>query len=212
MVLVDIWDLFQDKVFSIPSTVDEETPLFNQYYDKDPTVDLQNADEIRRGNLRNYLQSFSERPSAVVIGEAPGWRGCRFSGVPFTSEAQLCNGELPFKGLQSSSKALPYSEGTATTFWKYMLPHHPRFFAWNCIPFHLYKLDNKFTNRTPRKKEVYGYLWLLSEILSLIKPRQVIAVGRNAEQALTKIGIYYSYVRHPSHGGANDFKKGIENL
>jgi len=210
MVIDDIWNLLEKKVFSLPS-VKEKMPLFNPYNDNNPTVDLPNANEIRQENLRNYLRSFPKRPSVVLVGEAPGWRGCRFSGVPFTSEEQLCNGNLPFKGLQSSNKALPYKESTATIFWRHMSHHHPKFFAWNCIPFHPYKLKNLISNRTPIE-EVSDWSWLLLEILSLIKPKQVIAVGRKAEESLSKIGSLHSYVRHPANGGSKNFKKGIEKI
>lgn len=208
MVLADVWSLFEEKIFPLPSTSHKEAPLFNQYNDINTSVDLPNADRIRRENLRNYLHSFPERPDIVVIGEAPGWRGCRFSGVPFTSEAQLCSGDIPFEGFQSSKGAMPYSESTATVFWKQMLPYHPRFFAWNCIPFHPYEYDNILSNRTP-KKEILVYIELFSEILSCIRPKRVVAVGRSAGRTLAKVGFSCSYVRHPSHGGANAFSEGI---
>ncbi len=64
MLLNDIWDLFQKRVFPIQST----EILFNQYKDSDPIVDLPNANNIRKQNLKNYLESFSERPPILIVG------------------------------------------------------------------------------------------------------------------------------------------------
>ena len=209
MALDDVLGLFEREVFSASP---KSTLLFNQYNSRNPDIDLPYADEIRQENLRNYLRSFSERPSAIVIGEAPGWRGCRFSGVPFTSEFQLCSGGLPFEGKQSSAGLSPYKESSATIFWKRMSNYHPCFLAWNCIPFHPHKSNNPLSNRTPTDKEILAYLALLSELLALLRPRQIVAIGRSAERALKKMDIPFTYVRHPSHGGANEFRAGIERI
>ncbi len=209
MVLDDLLRLLEEKVFSASVKGDI---LFNQYNDRSPEIDLPNADEIRRENLKNYLLSFPRRPSVILIGEAPGWRGCRFSGVPFTSEFQLCDYSPPFMGNQSSNNNSPYKENTATIFWKYMRNYHPKFFTWNCLPFHPHKPDDLLSNRTPSREEIDAHLTLLSDIVTLLKPSQIIAVGKSAEHALKKIEIPCKYVRHPSRGGANEFRASMEQF
>jgi uracil-DNA glycosylase len=208
MVLDDVCNLLENKVFPIrPANL-----LFNQYGDKNLSVDLYDADKIRKQNVLNYLRSFSERPLILVIGEAPGPRGCRFSGVPFTSETQLCNGELPFRGQKSSISDLPYSENSAAIFWRVMLPYHPKFFIWNCVPFHAHKQDEILSLRNPTRAEVYNYSSLLSDIISLIRPKHIVAVGKKAEFALKQKGYSCIYVRHPSHGGAKEFRTDIKKI
>lgn len=203
MLLNDIWDLFQKRVFPIQST----EILFNQYKDRDSIVDLPNANNIRKQNLKNYLESFSERPPILIVGEAPGPRGCRFSGVPFTSEAQLrARGCLPFAGRQSSARKSPYAENTATIFWKVMAPYHPKFFVWNCVPFHPHKQGEILSIRSPTTKEVSSYSGILSDLKTLVKPIHILAVGRKAELGLKQIGARPIYVRHPSYGGAREFR------
>jgi len=203
MLLNDIWDLFQNRVFPTQST----EILFNQYKDSDPIFDLPNGNNIRKQNLRNYLGSFSQRPSIMIVGEAPGPRGCRFSGVPFTSEAQLCtHGFLPFMGRQSSARESPYTENTATIFWKALAPYHPKFLVWNCVPFHPHKQGEILSIRSPTKKEVSFYSGILSELRALVKPIHILAVGRKAELGLRQIGVRPIYVKHPSHGGAREFR------
>ncbi len=44
--------------------------------------------DVRRARLRAYLESRADA-SLLLVGEAPGYRGARVSGVPFTSERQL---------------------------------------------------------------------------------------------------------------------------
>jgi uracil-DNA glycosylase len=206
MVLQDTWRWLGQRVFTIPST----SKLFNPYSSHDSLYDRAGGFEIRRRNLQNYVSAFPQLPSFVVIGEAPGWRGCRFSGVPFTSEAQLSSGKLPFAGERSSHHSTPYSESSATLFWREMRLFHPGFFAWNAIPFHPFKPGDPLSNRTPSAAEIHGYSELLAELLSLLRPQVVVAVGRSAERAAERIGVPSQYVRHPAHGGAAAFRSGIE--
>ena len=213
MIFNNLWHLFEKKIFSIPSF----NGLFNQYKDRNPHVDLTNAVDIRRQNLYNYFKSFPKKPTVVFIGEAPGPWGCRFSGIPFTGERQLLMKELPFSGNQSSRnkpkievrKATPYVSNSARIFWGVMRQYHPKFFVWNCVPIHPYKKGNILSVRTPTTEEVMHYSNLLAEILSLLKPKKIIAVGKKAEFSLNKLGIPCIYVRHPSQGGAVKFRNGI---
>ena len=43
---------------------------------------------LRRRRLREYLGSREDAPF-LLVGEAPGYRGARISGIPFTSERQV---------------------------------------------------------------------------------------------------------------------------
>lgn len=43
---------------------------------------------VRRRRLREYLIARAAA-SILLVGEAPGYRGARISGIPFTSERQL---------------------------------------------------------------------------------------------------------------------------
>jgi uracil-DNA glycosylase len=212
VVLDDVWSLFENRLFTVPSTWDGPASLFNQYHDRDLQVDRPDAGAIRRSNLFGYLSSFTERPSVLIVGEAPGWRGCRFSGVPFTSEAQLCDGALPFTGHQSSAASSPYAENTATIFWRIAWPHASSLLAWNCVPFHLHRPDDPLTNRPPTRREILAHLDLLAALLALLELGLVVAVGRTAGWALHQIDVPCTCVCHPSHGGAEEFRRGLENV
>ncbi|MEJ2750218.1 MAG: hypothetical protein P8183_20270 [Anaerolineae bacterium] len=44
----------------------------------------------RRHNLDHYLRQMQQRqPTILLVGEAPGYRGCRLTGIPFVSPAIL---------------------------------------------------------------------------------------------------------------------------
>ena len=210
--LEKLWKYLHDEVFRASTDSDPRITLFNPYNQTHPDLDLTCGDQIRRQNLQNYLQSFQETPTNLILGEAPGWRGCRFSGVPFTSETQILSGTLPFPGMQSSRNERPYAEASATIFWRVMCPHHPQFLVWNCLPFHPYQRGKPLSNRSPKRTEIRAYLHLLEGFIEILSPTRVIAVGASAQFALAEVNVDAQRVRHPSHGGSREFQAGIEEL
>lgn len=209
MILKNIWDFLEKRLLFFPSN----SILFNHYRDNVPDLDLPDGNRIRLKNLYNYIFSFPQKPSVLIIGEAPGIKGCRFSGVPFTSERQLVEDKLPFKGHKSSQKTHPFSENTATIFWDIMLPYFPHFFIWNCIPFHPHESENYNVNRTPSKKEISSFAVITNSIIDILQPDKIIALGRNAEYMLKEIlNVSCIYIRHPSYGGKRKFQEMIKNL
>ncbi len=204
------WRFLEQAVFTTPSVREGNKPLFNFYDTVNPQFDLPAAAEIRQANLLSFLQSMPQSPPVLLIGEAPGWHGCRFSGVPFTSEAQLTSAALPFSGQISSYSEAPHAEASATIFWQALRPHHPQFFVWSSVPFHPYQPGNPLSNRTPSRQELRSFQPVLSEIIRLLHPKLVLAVGRQAQQALAWLDIPAVALRHPSHGGASEFRTGIK--
>src|SRR5438034_3811971 len=64
--------------------------VFNPWWEVDKQNDVgQNAPAIRRTQLRAYLQKRLGKVKLAVIGEAVGYRGGHFSGIPMTSERLL---------------------------------------------------------------------------------------------------------------------------
>lgn len=212
LITEELWSLLEKRVFPISST---ET-LFNQYKDANPDFDKADAAEIRRENLRKYVESHSWQSTHFVVGEAPGPWGCRFSGVPFASETQLLKGELPFRGKQSSRNREPCSAKGAEILWRVMLLYHRKgleFFVWDCVPFHPHHKGKPLGPiRAPTSRELREYSGILLDIIKITKPQDVVAVGRKAEEALGMVSIKSKYVRHPSRGGARAFEKGIVNV
>jgi uracil-DNA glycosylase len=139
----------------------------------------------RRQRLRSYLEARADAP-ILLVGEAAGYRGARVSGIPFTSERQL-TGRGP-------------AEASATIVHRVLaeLELEERVLLWNVVPTHPGGVSS---NRPPQIAEIEGGLPFARE---LARGRRVIAVGRCAEAALRA-----PYVRHPSHGGAAEFRAGL---
>jgi len=202
-----IWSLLERELFAFESRPD----AFNFYRDVDPSVDLPDGDEIRRANLEAYLEEVAEPPTVFVVGDAPTWRGTRFTGVPFTSQAQLLRPDFPVSGSRSSLGPNPLSERTATQIWETLLPHHPRVFLWNAFPLHSHRKGAARTNRTPSRRELSAFDDLLEGLHELLDPESVLAVGRTAQTALSDLGIEHTYIRHPAYGGLRSFRRGVSD-
>jgi hypothetical protein len=215
MILKDIWHLCEKELFQFPST----DTMFNLYSEIDRKVDLPDGAEIRKNNLLNYLKSFTVKPGILVVAEAPGPWGTRFSGVPLTSEKQLANKELPFPGRISSrnhplikTRILPpYWSNTSNKFWGVMLPFYQSFFAWNCVPLHPHEANLILSIRNPKRDEVKYYSQFLQKIIDILKPKTILAIGKKAELSLEFIKIHNSYIPHPSRL-FNEFKTKIMNI
>jgi uracil-DNA glycosylase family 4 len=139
--------------------------------------------ELRRERLQAYLGSRADA-AILLVGEAPGYRGARVSGIPFTSERQL-TGTGP-------------AEATATIVHRVLaeLGLEDDVLLWNVVPTHP---GTQSSNRRPSREEIEAGLPFARRLAGR---RMVIAVGRLAERALGA-----PYVRHPSHGGASAFRR-----
>jgi uracil-DNA glycosylase len=140
----------------------------------------------RLRRLAEYLASRADAPY-LLVGEAPGYRGTRVSGIPFTSERQL-TGKGP-------------AEATATIVHRVLeeLGLEEQVLLWNVVPTHP---GTEGSNRRPLRREVEEGRPFARR---LARGRSVIGVGRLAEEALGA-----PYVRHPSHGGAEAFGRQLE--
>jgi hypothetical protein len=207
-MLSPVWDLFETHLFPARST-DE---AFNPYRDRHDDLDVPEAPAIRRENLRAYLDCYDAPPPLFLLLEAPGPWGCRFSGVPVTSEAQLTAPSFPVDGRQTSREAEPHTEYSASIFWRVLRPFFPHFFVWNSLPLHPHDADDPLSIRTPRRSEVRAWRPLLTGLLDALGPTRVVGVGRKAERALDEVDAAPTYVRHPSQGGATKFEAGMRDI
>jgi len=165
-----------------------------------------------RQNLEAYLAALLNWPYSghLLVGEAPGERGCARTGIPFTDERMLKSGSHPFlKSLRSAVLvAGTTSENTAGIVWNHLCDCQVLPAFWNAVPFHPRSATG--ANRMPTRVEVEAGHFFLKQLLSLLSPRWVIAVGRTAEHSLQKIAITdFQTVRHPSHGGKREYIAGL---
>ncbi len=136
---------------------------------------------LLRSRLAAYLASRADA-TILLVGEAPGYRGARVSGIPFTSERQL-TGFGP-------------AEATATIVHRVLaeIELESDVLLWNIVPTHP---GTEVSNRRPTTEEVAIGVEFAER---LAEGRRVVAVGRVASRALG-----HTYVRHPSRGGAARF-------
>lgn len=186
--------------------------LFNPYSTRNPMYDRADAAHIRQENLRRYVEERHRIPSLFVLAEAPGPWGCRFTGVPITSEEQLLDPAFPHDGQQSSNRDAPHKEYSASIYWRVLAPYTRDLFTWNTVPFHPFKPGKPMTIRTPRVGEIKRFTPLLSDMLDILQPARIAAIGRKAEKALGLVGHEATYVRHPSQGGALLFEEGMRTI
>jgi len=151
---------------------------FNQYADS----------ELRRERLLRYLEERAGAP-ILLVGEAPGYRGTRISGVPLTSERQL-TGSGP-------------AEATATIVHRALaeLGVTHDVLLWNVVPTHPHRVGRPESNRAPTRREIEQSAPFLAE---LARGRRTIPLGRLAHAALGG-----TYIRHPAQGGAVGFRAGL---
>lgn len=202
-----------DRLFEL-LTAYHGSRTFNQYRDVHPELDRPHGAEIRCHNLRCYLETFASA-RFVLVGEAAGYAGCRFSGVPFTCEAQLVSPErlswTRGKDLARSSVAESlWVERAAKIVWR-ALGERADCVLWNAFPWHPFGAADPLSNRRPGR-DLRDGLEVLRCLLSLFPLARPYAVGRVAEQALAAIGVQAPYIRHPSHGGKREFAAGVAAL
>lgn len=189
--------------------------VFNPWSEQDPNTDLDaDAALARLQRLRAHLGA---RPKLILLGEASGYQGCHVSGIPFTSERLLIAGKIPRVTLSAprlSSRALPWSEPSATTIWSTLqeLGVADDTILWNAFPWHPYKSGNRQSNRTPNPRERTLGIPVLEALLAAFPGVELGAVGRHAQQSMADCGQSAYPLRHPSMGGVSAFRAGLKRF
>lgn len=189
--------------------------LFNPWRDLCPEDKPCNGPDAKLERLSAHL---SCDPEFIVCGEAPGYLGCRHSGIAFTSERLLLEGTILRVAQPSSrltSRPLPFSEPSATIVWKtlYRLGIAERTILWNALQLHPHKPGNPRSNRTPTPAEIALGVPAMRILIEAFPDAKIIAVGRQAEGLLRGLGIStVGVVRHPANGGARAFAEGMRKL
>lgn len=198
-------DLFIDKL----STQDVSNNTTNMYFGN--TI----ASQICRKNLKLYLNKMIDvKPSHLLLGEAPGYKGCGITGIAFTSERILNENTFyknqGFRCLNKPSKLS--SEISATIVWSVLDNYTNIPLIWNIFPFHPHDTSKKKSNRTPTETELELGKVYLNLLLKIFNIDNIIALGRKPESKLKGFGYHYGYIRHPANGGKNKFVNGLKEV
>jgi uracil-DNA glycosylase len=171
---------------------------------------------ITRNNLKRYFeQMMLIKPTILLVGEAPGYNGCRLTGVPFTSE-QIIYEQINYNGLFGKGngylvRKAEYlqKEPTATIVWQALKEQRITPLLWNAFPFHPHQNYNKESNRSPNKAELIFGVSVLKMVINMFDIKRVISVGKTSYELLNTKSIQSEYIRHPSYGGKQEFESGL---
>ena len=178
------------------------------------------ANALRRRNLELYLQEMLDRrPGVLLLGEAPGFRGMRITGVPFTNRTMF-EGPANEFGLFGPAKGygLPAdaagiaAEPTATVMWEVLAELDFLPLLWSACPWHTHVSGRPLSNRTPRASEAALGTPFWQALIEAFAIETVVAVGNVAHRSLQRSGLDVPKIRHPAHGGRSGFKLGLQEL
>lgn len=174
---------------------------FNFYAHDVAGVDRPDGSAVRQDNLRLYLRDHLPRCRIMLIGEAPGYRGWRFTGIPFTAERTLPATR------RSSMHPDGWAEISATVVNRTLsdLGVEHETIRWAAVPLHPAQAGKPLSNRTPRAAEVREGVEWAQRLVAAAQPDTVLAVGRIAQRQFP----HAVAIRHPAHGGASEFRDGM---
>lgn len=189
--------------------------LFNPWKDSCIHDSIENTPASKRDRLARHLNCDAE---FLLLGEAPGFQGCRYSGIAFTSERLLGEGAIPRVPAlphRLTTRHRPFSEPSATIVWKtlYRLGIAQRTILWNALQLHPYRSDTPWSNRTPTSEEVALGAPAIRLLIAAFPTAKIVAVGKKSQGLLADMGLStIATVRHPANGGATAFANGLETL
>ena len=171
---------------------------------------------LRQERLRRHLDA--PNPRLLIIGEAPGYQGCRYSGLAFSSERLLMEKAIPrmdgLDGERITDRGKPWSEPSATIVWGALYEHGlaTDTVMFNAVPWHPEGERGMHSNRTPSAGEKAHGLTYVPMLLNIFPAIQVAALGNTASDTLTGLGVAHVKLRHPANGGAGKFRAGLTDL
>lgn len=189
---------------------------FNPYSDRCAVHDLDNAPRSRSQTLQSVLEAATEREiDSLWIGRDLGYRGGRRTGLGFTDDVHI---QLHAKrwrlSIDRPTKGEMVAEQTAAVVWRVLSQVKVSIFLWNVFPLHPYEPGNPFSNRSHNARERRTGEEFLSELILLLKPCRLIAIGNHAAQSARRLCSQPKViqVRHPSYGGQTEFLTQISEL
>jgi hypothetical protein len=198
--------------------------VFNPWWQIDEENDIvPNSPAIRRKHLALYFRERLGKARLAIVGEALGYRGGHFSGIPMTSERMLL-GKQPVivAGIKPRRTSKPsvcpdgFSEPTATIVWGALLKIgvlRDEFVLWNAFPWHSFDPQRgRLSNRMPNKSEQLSGRPVLKAFLELFACEQIVALGQIAATQLGHLGFKAHCVRHPASGGTKLFRDQIARI
>lgn len=186
--------------------------VFNPYRECCPFHDQTDAARVRKQNLVRSLEaSLAARVDTLWIARDLGYRGGRRTGIPLTDEMHLTRAGALLGGivLNRATRGPIVAERTAANVWTVLSRIGEPAVLWNIFPLHPHLTDEPLSNRCHTRAEREATWPFLTALMAMIRPRRIVAIGRDAGLALAGIDIPLHVVRHPSYGGQAEFMAGL---
>ena len=189
--------------------------VFNPYRDCCPINDRTDAAKLRRRNLVRCLESAMDaKVDTMWIARDLGYRGGRRTGIPLTDQFHLGAAGAMFGGINfdKATRGPVVAERTAAIVWRLLSSLNEPVMLWNVFPLHPHEKGDPLSNRCHTRAERELTWPFLEALVAMLQPRRIIAIGRDAADALAEVEIPVSTVRHPSYGGQAEFIAGVQAL
>ena len=189
--------------------------VFNPWRDRCSIHDRRDAAARRRANLEGVIAAaLDARAETIWIARDLGYRGGRRTGVPLTDEVHLTHAAALMGGiaLERATEGPAIAERTAAIVWQVLNRIGQPVMLWNVFPFHPHEVDDPMSNRCHTRAEREATWPLLQALVSMLQPKQIVAIGRDAHLALEGLDIPTTAIRHPSYGGQREFIEGMFDL
>lgn len=187
--------------------------VFNPYADRCLVHDRQDASGRRARALLELLQAAVETEvDALWIGRDLGYRGGRRTGLALTDDVHLAIHATRWcVSVERATVGSLVAERTAAVIWGVLARISAPVFLWNVFPLHPHERDDPFSNRSHSAQERAVGEELLAELILMLQPRRLVAIGKDAARTLSRMSVTaeVSRVRHPSYGGQRDFVQQI---
>lgn len=180
-----------------------ETPNNNSFNFYRQSYRASDDELLVSNNLERYLAKMQKlNPTVLLVGEAPGYKGCKLTGIPFTSEYQVVHDEFFADGFEVLNDKAVDKEISATVIWSVLSQVKNKPLMWNIYPFHPVDIDGR--NGKPRRCDIKVGLYILELLLQMFNIQEIYCLGRTASDALCYHPLFRGYIRHPSHGGQTE--------
>ena len=189
---------------------------FNPYSDRCVAHDLEDAPRCRSQTLQSMLEAATgQEIDSLWIGRDLGYRGGRRTGLALTDDKHIQTHAERWKlSIERPTKGKEIAEQTAAVVWRVLSQIKAPVFLWNVFPLHPHEPGNPFSNRSHDARERKAGEEFLSELILLLRPRRLVAIGNDAAQSARRLCSQPKsiQVRHPSHGGQTRFSAQMDEL
>ena len=189
---------------------------FNPYSNRCEIYDRDEAPTCRSQGLLAMIEAATEREiDSFWIGRDLGYRGGRRTGLALTDDVHIHTHAERWKlSIERPTKGGEVAEQTAAIVWRVLSQIKVSVFLWNVFPLHPHEPGNPFSNRSHNARERMAGEEFLSELILLLKPCRLVAIGNDAVLAVRRLNDQHRViqVRHPSYGGQTQFLTQMSQL